>query len=480
MKSNFVTYYARKSKLLALSATVLMIISIGFRLASLTGILSQNASVFVLAFFLPIIAGIFFCSRLLLQGERQLYKTIMPVIWLSIYGFVRIASFSFPFFTAALFFGIDFSIAFLYGRTFSGRQKSSLPLLIVVVFMAGMIGFAPDGTFFILYGTHTADSTAFIRMADLLLMLSLVFAILSVGQISAQDELFSYRLRYGDRMDGRRVRSVDPMSKLSAYFMVNRNGANNLLKDKIGTEAMESFIHQKRKEGYKHFGITHVILASYVRTVAELPGLNRFIAGQKIYARFNIVVNMVVKKELKKESPDTVIKIIFDPHDTATDVYQKFEEKLEEVRTPSLDSKFDQLAEKFDYIPGLLLKFVVWILKTMDYFGNLPSAITDLSPFHGSLFITSMGSLGIPPIYHHLYDFGNVPVFCAFGCKRTQTEIQEDGTIRKKKYLDYSFVSDERIVDGFYYAAALKKMRTYMTNPERLDVPPVEVIEDIL
>ena len=44
----------------------------------------------------------------------------------------------------------------------------------------------------------------------------------------------------------------------------------------------------------------------------------------------------------------------------------------------------------------------------------VPKELTDLSPFHGSIFITSMGSLGIPPIYHHLYDFGNIPVFVAF------------------------------------------------------------------
>lgn len=480
MESNFVTYYARKSKFLALSATLLMIISIGFRAASSVDGFTQAAGVFLLSFLIPAIAGGFFCGRLLLYGEKQLYKTIMPVIWLSIYGIIRIVSFSFSFTLTATLVFLDVIIAFLYGRTFNGKQKSLFPLLLLVFSMIGIIALAPSGAFFMLHGISRADSAVFIRMADLLLMISLALATLSAGKVSPQEEPLDYRLHYGDRIDGRRVRSVDPMSKLSAYFMVNRNGASNLLKDKIGTEAMESFVHQKRREGYKHFGITHVLLASYVRTVAELPGLNRFISGQKIYARFNIVVNMVVKKELKKESPDTVIKIIFDPHDTAVDVYRKFEEKLEEVRTPALDSNFDKLAEKFDYIPGLLLKFVIWLLKTMDYFGNLPSAITDLSPFHGSLFITSMGSLGIPPIYHHLYDFGNVPVFCAFGCKRTVIEPQEDGTVKKKKYLDYSFVTDERIVDGFYYAAALKKMRGYMANPERLDVPPAEVIEDIL
>ena len=66
------------------------------------------------------------------------------------------------------------------------------------------------------------------------------------------------------------------------------------------------------------------------------------------------------------------------------------------------------------------------IFNFFDYFGWLPKWLTDLSPFHGSMIITSMGSLGIGPIYHHLYDFGNVPLFVAIGnylpkCKQNYT-----------------------------------------------------------
>ena len=41
-------------------------------------------------------------------------------------------------------------------------------------------------------------------------------------------------------------------------------------------------------------------------------------------------------------------------------------------------------------MPRLLLKFVVWFLKTLDYFGMLPTFLTDLSPFHGTVIFTSM------------------------------------------------------------------------------------------
>ena len=133
-----------------------------------------------------------------------------------------------------------------------------------------------------------------------------------------------------------------------------------------------------------------------------------------------IEVNMTVKKEM---SPDTVIKLRFDPSDTADVVYQRFNAKVLE------DTSFGALAGAFHLAPGLLLKFLVWALQVSDYFGCLPGSITHLSHFHGSLYITFMASLGIPPIFHRLYDFGNVPVFWSFGRKRQAFEYQWDGTV---------------------------------------------------
>ena len=90
-----------------------------------------------------------------------------------------------------------------------------------------------------------------------------------------------------------------------------------------------------------------------------------------------------------------------------------------------------------------------------------------------------MGSLGIPPIYHHLYDFGNIPAFGAFGCKRKALEVQEDGSVVQKKYIDMKFTLDERITDGYYYATFFKYFKRLMAHPEVLDNPPEEVVKDI-
>ena len=187
---------------------------------------------------------------------------------------------------------------------------------------------------------------------------------------------------------------------------------------------------------------------------------------------------MVVKKEMRLESPDTVVKFVLDPASTAEDVYNILNEKIENYRNHP-NSGFDKLAKVLNFIPGIFLRWTVRLLRFLDYLGLLPRALTKLSPFHGSLFITSMGSLGIPPIVHHLYDFGTVPTFIAFGAKQREFKVNADGSVYKNAYVDISYNLDERICDGFYYASAMKIIRNCFKNPESLDSAPEKVYEDI-
>ena len=261
------------------------------------------------------------------------------------------------------------------------------------------------------------------------------------------------------------------MAMVSPYIMVTRNTSSNFFRDTVEITEIEKYIREKRKEGLKNFGIMHVIIAAYVRAVSQRPAVNRFIAGQKIYARDEYIeMSLVVKKEMSADSPDTCIKPILDAHDTAAEIYHKINALIEQNKaTAELNNNFDNTAKLFSFIPGVLLKFAVL----------LPRKLTMASPFHASFFITSMGSLGIPPIYHHLYDFGNIPVFLAFGSKYRKHEVNADGTVSERKYVDITAVTDERICDGFYYASAFKLMRTYLKNPSILDEPVLGPVRDV-
>ena len=286
--------------------------------------------------------------------------------------------------------------------------------------------------------------------------------------------------RFGDRSDGWRIRSIDPLSRVASYIMVERNGASNHFMDSVDIDEIEKYIRAKRREGLDGFGIMHVILATYVRCVSQRPAVNRFISGQKLYARNNIEIMLTIKYDMTMEAGETIIKIEPKPDATAEEIYYMVKEKVEEERgANSGESGFDNLAKAFNLIPGLCLKFAIWFLKLLDYFGLLPRGLTKLSPFHGSMFITSMGSLGIPPVFHHLYNLGNVPMFCSFGAKQKRYELQSDGTVAEKRFITYTWVTDERICDGFYFASALKLMKSILKNPTQLSERPERIVEDI-
>ncbi|MBR4990972.1 MAG: hypothetical protein IKY96_07405 [Oscillospiraceae bacterium] len=422
---------------------------------------------------LPVTASTLYALIALFDGQENFHKTAIPVWMMVIYSGIWISHnvqgrmMSGLFWIALIFF------ATLYTDITAGHRPHGIWLLLPIA--AAPVAFI---LYFCKEGILARNFDALLPFAgDLLMLLGVAVLVLAIRVHPAGE----YHPTWGDRKDGRKIRTLHPMAQITAYFQWERNICSNLFEESFEITNVDRYIRQKRREGLKDFGITHVLLAAYVRGVAKYPQLNRFINGQKVYSRGeDIQYCMVIKKEMTVDSPDTSIKVHLNPRDTAEDVYHKLNAAVSSVKaTQELDSNLDGLIMALNLIPGVVLKFTVWLLKLLDYFGMLPAFLTELSPFHGSLFFTSMGSLGIPPIYHHLYDFGNLPVFGAFGMKRRANEINDDGEVVQKKYIDVKFVLDERIVDGFYYATFFKYYRRLLAHPEVLDNPPEEIVKDI-
>ena len=429
---------------------------------------------------LPVAATLLCVLITLVNGKEMFYKTAIPVWLLGLYYALEPHAVlgDSPFVMGMFYTCIIFYCA-LYTAITSGKIRYPWLLVPLVLVALGAVGYSHQYLYAQLRVISWSDAPSAYQfvLADYLFFFGLLLLTLAI-RVSPAGE---YHPTWGDRSDGRKVRTLAPMAQITAYFQVERNTCSNLFEESFEITNIDRYIRQKRREGLTDFGITHVLLAAYVRGVAKYPQLNRFISGQKVYSRDeDIQYCMVIKKEMTVDAPDTSIKVHLNPHDTAVDVYHKLNAAVESVKaTQELDSSLDGLIQYLNLIPSIVLKFVVWLLKLLDYFGMLPKFLLELSPFHGSLFFTSMGSLGIPPIYHHLYDFGNLPCFGAFGMKRRALEVQEDGSVVQKKYIDVKFVLDERICDGFYYATFFKHYRRLLAHPEVLDNPPEEVIRDI-
>ncbi len=290
--------------------------------------------------------------------------------------------------------------------------------------------------------------------------------------------------RWGDRYDGFLVRNLDPMSMLIPVIMKTKTDSWVLLDDRIDITHTQEFIREMRRSGeLPTLSLYQVVFAALARIFAEVPEINRFVQNGRVYSRNEIKGAMVVMRGLTKESERTTIMPRFELEDTLYDVVRKvnaevdpIDRKQKKVRDDKNKTAFDGLQSALSVIPAGILVFVFDVLKMLDRHGMLPKSLNKLSPFHSSFFITNMGSMGTMPVYHHIYEFGTLSSFGAIGTVDTEYVPDKNGNVKKKLFLNTKFVVDERATDGFIYAMAIKKLKTYITKPELL-LKPLENIE---
>ncbi|HBM80602.1 MAG TPA: hypothetical protein DD426_07180, partial [Clostridiaceae bacterium] len=111
--------------------------------------------------------------------------------------------------------------------------------------------------------------------------------------------------RFGDRYDGRLIRSADPFFRIIPYVMKTRTDAMVFFDERLDLEPIETYLKMKRYKEKKKMSFLQVAMAALVRTISQKPAVNRFVAGQKIYARNEILISLAVKRELTEDSPET-------------------------------------------------------------------------------------------------------------------------------------------------------------------------------
>lgn len=277
------------------------------------------------------------------------------------------------------------------------------------------------------------------------------------------------------RCDGRKIKKVDPMYRIIPHIMTERHDAMNMITLDLPLEPMQKYIRAKVAQGHKISHMT-IVLAAYLRVLAEFPALNRFVVNRKIYAHKDITISMVVLKNNSRED-ETMSKIYLEPTDTIFDVQEKVGKYIDENREYSTSNATDKIVENLLKVPGLL-RGAVAVLKWMDKHGLLPSAIVKASPFHASFLITNLASIRTNHIFHHVYDFGTTSISMALGNMREVPRRTVDGDIVFDRCIPAGMVMDERIASGSYFALAFRKFKKYIKNPALLEQPPEVVNVD--
>lgn len=190
----------------------------------------------------------------------------------------------------------------------------------------------------------------------------------------------NYKRRAGDRVDGRRLRSLNGFYNFIPFIMPTRNDALNYYEQSFEITNADRWFRKQRVAGYKGIGMLHLLIAAYVRACAYLPGLNRFVVGNRVYAHNEIEIVMTVKRNLTIDSTETTIKVPFKPTDTIFDVYNKMNEAIDEIKNSDEENGTEEFANKFASLPRFVIRFVIWLIRVFDYFGLLPKSFWMSAP----------------------------------------------------------------------------------------------------
>lgn len=272
---------------------------------------------------------------------------------------------------------------------------------------------------------------------------------------------------FGYRSDGKKIKDLPPIFKIMPCVMPERVDSQVYFKQDIALKSLDEYIDRKAEEGIK-ISYMNIVYAAIVKIIGERPNLNRFAMNGSLYQRNKVYVSLVIKKSLTDDGTETPIKLDFDGSENIFEIKNKLDEAIEKNKEVSNMNGTDKLTLAFSFIPNGLIRVAFKFLMFLDKHGLMPKKIIEVSPFHTSVFLTNVGSLGIDSIYHHIYNFGTTSMFFSMG-KKKKSYIYEDDEFRQEKCITLAFVGDERICDGYYYASSFKLLSKYLKKPELLE-----------
>jgi hypothetical protein len=269
---------------------------------------------------------------------------------------------------------------------------------------------------------------------------------------------------FWSRSDAKRARDVPPYRRVMPYLMRGANESAvyfDLPIDVTLTRAFIADFNVRRPE--TRITLFHVVLWAAVQTLERRPRLNRFVAGHRLWERDGIWISYSAKKRLDDDSPIVILKRRFDPAEDFEATIDSLYAGLREGRSDKR-SRIDKELGALLALPGPGLRAMMALSKLLNSLGMLPKSFIDGDPMFASLFIANLASLKMDAGYHHLYEYGNIPIFCVIG-QIKDVPVVHEGRLVARPIANLRFSYDERVEDGLYAQRSLEMLRGMVEDP---------------
>jgi hypothetical protein len=269
------------------------------------------------------------------------------------------------------------------------------------------------------------------------------------------------------RADGDLVKDGTDLRRVMPYVMRRRSESTVYFEQRIDVRNAERFV-RAFNEAHPETRTTvfHVMLWAARQGLGEFPALNRFVAGGRLYQRQDVWISYSAKQRMKSGAPLLVLKRRFEPEESYAAMVAAMSTQLQAAKFGGEKSSVDSELGLVLMLPGFLRRLVFAAYRGLEAFGMFPSVFIDNDPLYASVFLTDLGSLGMDPAYHHLYEYGTIGIFGAIG--RARMELVGDpntGRMERQRIATVRWSFDERVEDGLYAGYGLKHVKRLIEDP---------------
>ena len=269
------------------------------------------------------------------------------------------------------------------------------------------------------------------------------------------------------RPDGVVAERVPLVRRFMPFLMRRRNESLVWFEQDVAVERALAFAAAFSSEHQVRLTFFHLVLRSVARVLAEFPRLNRYVVGRRLYQRTDVAISFSGKEAFETDAPLYVRKRVFPATESLEDLAKSLAASIRSGRSGEKTDS-DREMSILSSLPRLAIDGVVIAGRVLDYFNLLPGRMIREDPLYASAFVANLGSVGIAGAYHHLYEYGTIPIFVVVGAYRNVPLVDAEGRIRAERVATLKYTYDERVEDGFYCARAVGRMKRLLEEPELL------------
>jgi hypothetical protein len=267
------------------------------------------------------------------------------------------------------------------------------------------------------------------------------------------------------RRDGTLARDVPNYRRIMPYIMQGKNESVAYFEQEIDLTKTQAFIDRWNATSALRISLFHVYLWATIQTLAERPRLNRFVSGSRIYQRDGIWISYSAKKAMNDDSPVVVLKKRFEAGRPFEELVEQMHAHVGEGRSDK-KSHVDKELSIVLSLPSLLVRGLIALQRWLDAWNLLPFSLIKNDPLYASMFVANLGSVKLEAVHHHLYEYGNIPIFACVGRSKRVVRADEQGNVTTRLVATVKYTFDERVEDGLYCAAAIAHLQSLVENPD--------------